>query len=419
MVNEARASIAAALVFAASLLLVADSAPLWCVAVGLSCAAWRVLTASGRIARPRPRRGTRFLLGAITALLVVAVAASFRTLNGLAAGTALLVVMGALKVLEARSRRDDAIVVGVALFLLLAAALAGQALWRLPLYLLLICGACAAFALIAHPGGALTPRAALRLAARALAMSIPLAVACFLFFPRISGQFWTLQHGSAATTGLVGRNVAGQHRRARHRIRPGVSRALRGCAAAARRAVLARPGAERFRWLHLAARRVRWVYRAAPLDMLGEPLRYRITLEPTNQRWMFALDTVAASPRRDVFLSHDRQLTAPEPITSVISYDAVSHLQTRSIGPLSTLGRNYETRLPEDRNPRALALAHEMRARAGSDAEYARAVLDWFRDQRPRVHARARASPASTRWTPRCSTRSAASAATSPPRTPP
>ncbi len=44
--------------------------------------------------------------------------------------------------------------------------------------------------------------------------------------------------------------------------------------------------------------------------MLGEPLRYRITLEPTNQRWMFALDTVAASPRRDVFLSHDRQLTA-------------------------------------------------------------------------------------------------------------
>ncbi len=116
----------------------ADSAPLWCVAIGLSCAAWRVLTATGRIARPRPRRGTRFLLGAITALLVVAVAASFRTLNGLAAGTALLVVMGALKVLESRSRRDDAIVVGVALFLLLAAALAGQALWRVPLYLLLI-----------------------------------------------------------------------------------------------------------------------------------------------------------------------------------------------------------------------------------------------------------------------------------------
>ena len=93
---------------------------------------------------------------------------SFRTLNGLAAGTALLVVMGALKLLESRSRRDDAIVIGVALFLLLAAALAGQALWRVPFYLLAAVGR-----LRRHRAGRaratqLTTRAALRLAARAL-----------------------------------------------------------------------------------------------------------------------------------------------------------------------------------------------------------------------------------------------------------
>src|SRR5688572_2640524 len=146
MVNEARANIAAALVFGASLLLVAASAPWWCIAVGLSCAAWRILTATGRIARPRPRRGMRFLLGAITALLVVAVAASFRTLNGLAAGTALLVVMGALKLVESRSRRDEGIIVGVSLFLLLASALATQSLARVPFYLLVVWGACAAIA---------------------------------------------------------------------------------------------------------------------------------------------------------------------------------------------------------------------------------------------------------------------------------
>ena len=147
MVNtHARGVIAAVLVFAASLLLVVSGAPLWCILLALACCGWRLLTVTGRVARPRPRRGLRFALGAITALLVIAVAASFRTLNGLAAGTALLVVMGALKVLEARSRRDDAIVVGVALFLLLAASLGGQSLWRVPLYLLVICGACTAFA---------------------------------------------------------------------------------------------------------------------------------------------------------------------------------------------------------------------------------------------------------------------------------
>jgi hypothetical protein len=72
------------------------------------------------------------------------VAVSFRTLNGLAAGTALLLVMGALKLMESRSRRDDGIVTGVALFMVLASALAAQSLARVPLYLLTLWGACAA-----------------------------------------------------------------------------------------------------------------------------------------------------------------------------------------------------------------------------------------------------------------------------------
>src|SRR5262245_34771009 len=104
MANNPRANIAAALVFALSVLLVASDAPAWCVAIGLAAVVWRVLVASGRITAPRRRTGMKFLLGAVTAILVVAVAATFRTLNGLSAGTALLVVMGALKVLESRAR---------------------------------------------------------------------------------------------------------------------------------------------------------------------------------------------------------------------------------------------------------------------------------------------------------------------------
>ena len=141
MTGEARAHIAAALVFAAGVLLVAGNAPAWCVAIGLAAVVWRLLLGSGRVAQPRRRPGSRFLFGAVTAALVVAVALSFRTLNGLAAGTALLVVMGALKALESRARRDDGILIGVALFLLLAAALADQALWRVPFYLLAAWGA--------------------------------------------------------------------------------------------------------------------------------------------------------------------------------------------------------------------------------------------------------------------------------------
>jgi transglutaminase-like putative cysteine protease len=379
MVNPLeRGSLAAVLVFAACVLLVSVNAPPWCVVVGLACAAWRCLTISGWMSRPKPRRGLRFLLGAVTGLLVIAVAFSFRTLNGLAAGTALLIVMGALKVLEARSRRDDAIVVAVALFLLLAGALAVQTLWRLPLYLVALWGAGVAFALIAHSGSSLTTRAALRLSARALAMSVPLAVACFAFFPRVSGQFWTLQRENMARTGLSDEMSPGaiQQLATEYEL---AFRARFESAPPARTALYWRGPVlndfDGFTW----RRNPNTNYTEPDLEFIGEPVRHRITLEPSNRPWILTLDTVTSAPRRGMRLAHDRQLTARDPVTSVTSYDAVSHLQTRSFDKLHPLGKRQETQLPLDRNPRARALALDIRARTGSDAEFARAVLDWFR----------------------------------------
>ena len=377
--TSARAHIAATLVFTASVLLIASHAPLWCSAIALASAAWRLSIGFGWLRPPRRRRGMRFLFGVITALLVAAVVASFRTINGLAAGTALLVVMGALKLIESRTRRDDGIVIGVSLFLLLAATLAAQSLWRLPLYLLILLGACAATALIAYPGAGLKARAALRLSARALAMSVPLAVACFLFFPRVAGQFWALERGGEATTGLSDEMSPGSISRLANEYDPAF-RVRFAADPPARESLYWRgPVLNSFDGYTWRRERSRF-YRAAPLEMLGAPVRYRITLEPTNQPWMFALDTVDASPRRDVYLSHDRQLSAMDRISEVVSYDAVSHLATRSPGELSTLGRRFETMLPQGRNPRAFALAHEIRARTRDDSQFARAVLDWFRD---------------------------------------
>ena len=374
----ARPQVAATLVFAASVLIVAGAAPLWCTTIALLAAAWRLGVGLGWLHAPRRRRGTRFLFGVLTALLVVAVLASFRTLNGLAAGTALLVVMGALKLIESGTRRDDGIVVGVSLFLLLAAVLATQALWRLPFYLLIVWGACAAIALIAYTGEGLRTGATLRLAGRALAMSVPLAVACFLFFPRVAGQFWALERGGQATTGLSDEMSPGSISKLANEYDPAFRVRFEGPPPPREALYWRGPVLNSFDGYTWRRERSHF-YPAAPLEMLGGPVRYRVTLEPTWQPWMFALDTVDASPRRDVYLSHDRQLASMDRISEIVSYDAVSHLETRSPGGLSTLGRRFETTLPEGRNPRAIALAHEIRSRSRDDADYARAVLDWFR----------------------------------------
>ncbi len=397
----ARSNMAATLVFAGSVLLIAGLAPLWCVCIALACALWRLAIGFGWLRAPRERRGMRFVFGTLTALLVVAVAMSFRTLNGLAAGTSLLIVMGALKLMESRTRRDDGIVIGVALFLLLAAALAAQALWRIPLYLLLIWGACAAIVIVARGNSTagIAPRAALRLSARALAMALPLSVACFLLFPRFAGQFWALERGSSAKSGLSDEMAPGSLEelvaeydpafRVRFEGEPPVHEALyfRGPVLNSFDGTTWRRDRRRF-------------YVTTPIEMLGEPVRYRVTLEPSNQPYLFALDTVARSPRRDVFLAHDRQLTAMDDVTSVVSYDAQSHLRTRTTGALSKVGRRYETMLPPDRNPRTLALARTLRAQSSSDADYARRVLQWFRTQHLEYTlAPGRGSIESTDWT--------------------
>ena len=376
----ARSTSAATLVFVASVLLIAPDAPAWCVVIALVAAAWHVLVALGHIAPVKRFAGMRFLLGAITALLVIAVAMSFRTLNGLAAGTALLLVMGALKLLESRSRRDDGIVIGVALFMLLASALAAQSLVRVPFYLLTVWGACAAIAVVADRGGALTPRAALRLSARALAMAIPLAAACFLFFPRVAGQFWALQRGEQATSGLSDEMSPGGISKLANEYDPAFRARFEGTPPPQSSLYWRGPVLNDFDGFTWRRERSKY-YPGARLGMEGDAVRYRITLEPTHRRWLFALDTVAEVSRRDVFIApQDRQLSMTETVDAPLSYDAVSYLRTRNEGPLPTLGRRHETTLPLERNPRARALALDLRARTGSDAEFAREALNWFRD---------------------------------------
>ncbi len=376
--SEGRAQIAATLVFVASVLLVIGQAPLWSIGIALACAGWRILLGMGRLGTPRRPKGWRFVFGAITGLLVFAVLFSFKTLNGLAAGTALLVVMGALKLVESRSRRDDAIVIGVALFMLLAAGLADQSLSRVPFYLLLIWGACAAMMLVAHPGTGLPVRSAMRLSARALLMAAPLAAACFLFFPRFSGQFWALPGGGGATTGLSDEMSPGAIDKLVGEYDPAFRVRFEGSAPPPEVRYWRGPvlnSFDGFTW-----RRERRNYLDTPRVMLGEAVRYRVTMEPTKRHWIFALDTVDRSPRFNVYMTADRQLVRDEPVTETLAYDASSHLETRVAGPLSTLARRYETQLPTNRNPRTLRLARELRARAAGDAAYARLVLDWFRD---------------------------------------
>ena len=382
-------------VLAAGVLLHVDQVPLWVSGVTFVLIAWR-LAAEARANTRAASLPDRVLRAVLAVALVVAIFMHFHTLTGLIPGTALLTLMTSIKLLETHNRRDQYVVVGGCVFLLLAACLERQGLARAPLYLLDVWLCCSALAAIGYSPGKGEPapaaastvssdatvpefdgRSAVMLAGRALLYSIPLAMVLFVFFPRLPGAFWSLPRTDQAETGLS------------DTMSPGSISELSASYDIAFRAKFdgdAPPPQERY-WrgpvLHdfdgyTWKRRMGATYHAQPLAYFGKAYHYRITLEPSQQNWWLSLDTVDQSPSAHTLFTYDYELVDRDPVTEPTSYNAISHTSTRSTEPLTRLGRQIETQWPMGRNPRTFQFARELRARSASDGAYIDAVLQYF-----------------------------------------
>ena len=358
--------------FAGGVLLHADRVPPWAAAIALLLIGWRLLSAHR--GGGDPGVAARALL-ALTLVAIVLV--RFHTLNGLAAGTTLLLLMAGLKLLETRAARDQFVMVAAGLFLLLAACLDRQELERAPLYVLQAWMSCAALAVIAAP--ATSARAAISLAGRALALAVPLAVLLFVFFPRLPGAFWAIPRNDLALSGLSDTMTPGSIGKLATSYDPAFRVQFLGPIP---------PPEERY-WrgpvLHgfdgQTWRRDAYDLRAAvPRAHLGTAYHYRVQLEASRQRWWFALDTPVAAPDARARLSFDDQLVGAEPLIDPASFEALSYTHTRGLQPLEAAAQHQDTALPPDRNPRTRALAASLRARAASDAAFVQAALAYLRD---------------------------------------
>jgi protein-glutamine gamma-glutamyltransferase len=356
--------------FAGGVLLHVDRMPFWATASALALITWRLLnTRSGWY----PGIGVRALLAL---LLVAVVLLRFHTLNGLAAGTTLLMLMAALKLLETRSARDQLVLLAAALFLLVAACLDREDLIRAPLYAAEAWLCCTALAVITYPRFA--ARAALRLAGRALLLALPLALLLFVFFPRLPGAFWAIPRDQLAETGLS------------DTMSPfGIGELASNYDPVFRVSFSAAPPPPEQRYwrgpvLHefdgYSWRRGYAAFHASvPLEFVGPPYRYRLALEATHRHYWFALDTPVQSPDPRVLLTYDRQLLSTEAVDVPVSYSGISYTQLRTAARLPDEQRQFDTTLPAGGNPRSRALAQQLRAQVASDSAFVAAVLDFLR----------------------------------------
>ncbi len=326
-----------------------------------------------------PPRILRFL---ILAAGFTGIVLTYHTINGLAAGTALLAIMMGMKLLETRSRRDQMLLLFIANFLVLAGLLFDQSPWTGAYLLVSVWMITAGLLAVSKTGDVLPAKLTLRLSGRMLLHSVPLMLVMFLFFPRISGPFWSMPVLRAgASTGLS------------DQMSPGEISDLSLSAEIAFRAqfagALPEPRERYWRGPVLSAfDGMRWSVvvpsgqtEADLIGFSGSEYRYRVTLEPHQKNWIFALDLPMSWDRRGITMNRDLQLISRRPIRRLTAYNVIS--QTRFSADVSMPERlaRRNLRIPADRNPRTQALARDMFAEAGHAELFISRVLQMFREQ--------------------------------------
>ena len=349
--------------------------PGWISLLIAAAVAWR--WAAERRNWPLPPRWLRVLV-AIAATL--AVLGTYRTLNGIEAGTAFLVLLAGVKLLETRGSRDLTVIVFIAYFLLYSALLRDQRLPQLP-YLLAGGVFLTAALMRVHAGSAGdSSRDVLTRTGALLLQALPLAVLLFVLFPRLPGPFWGIGTGESARTGLG------------DEMTPGDISDLSVSGEVAFRVRFAGempPPAQRY-WrgpvLHefdgRSWRRPRaQAFPSQEVTYLGEAVEYQITLEPTDRPWILALDIPAEWPEREAFRTYDFQLVAPRRLSEVSSFRLRSYPSFVAGVELPQSLRRKGLQLPEEGNPRSRALARQLAAQYGDPRAIAQAMLTMFREQ--------------------------------------
>lgn len=305
---------------------------------------------------------------------------SYGRLYGRDAALGLLLMMMCLKTLELRGRRDAHVLVLLGYFLLVTGFLYSQSI-ATAAYLVVCLWALTACLLSfqREPTRTAVP-AVLRASGLMIAQAAPLMLVLFLLFPRVNGPLWGLPLAqNAAQTGLS------------DTMSPGSVADLSLSDAVAFRVdfVAPPPPAKRLYWRGP----VMWdfdgrTWRAgealttppAVLRDVSEPLRYVVTLEPHNMRWLFALD-MPARRLEGSLLTSDHQLLALRPVRARMRYETSSWLTYRTGLEESSRNLQRALALPPGYNPRTRELALRLKQENPSARELVARSLALFREQ--------------------------------------
>ncbi len=348
----------------------------WVPVLVFAICGWRLVAAYRRHRLP-----SAWIRLPLTVLGFIGILLSYRQVSGLDAGSALLMVMVAMKMLETRGHRDRAVVIFICLFLLFAAFLREQSLWA-PLYLLAsVLMASTALLQIARVSPPMAPGPSVLAAGKILLQALPFMIVLFLLFPRVPGPFWSLpQRSGAGTTGLTDSMTPGDL--SELALSDKVAFRVRFPAGAPRAADLYWRGPVLSRFDGRTWDRPRGSFQPGSprqFDQRRGMLEYEVTLEPHQQHWLLGLETPVEWDAPRAALGASFALLSFNAVDRRLAYKARSALGGYIPSYLTQSARAANTWLPSDANPRSVAYARELRAEYLTDAALLDAILLKFR----------------------------------------
>ena len=348
--------------------------PIWVTFIFLFCCAWRLY-----VEQKRQRLPPAWLRIILSLMACIGVLASYESVSGVGPGSALLAVMAALKLLETKRRRDQFVLLFISIFLIMSSLLREQYIWSLPY---LIAGVL--FTMTAWLRMSLSSQVSVaesfKTGARLMLYALPLTLSMWVFFPRIGTPFWAVPiDTSGAIAGLS------------EQMSPGDISSLSLSNAVAFRVKFegAVPPPQQRYWRGLVLNRFNgrtWSGNEPSIDSrarrnveyLGEPVSYQVTMEATQQHWVFALDIPFEWDLDSLVMGRQQQLARMQPIDQRIAYNVISHPNFRLNNELSERARQYYASLPNNSNPRTLEFSKQLRKESPSDAAFINKVLQKF-----------------------------------------
>ncbi len=308
----------------------------------------------------------------------------YGTVVGPSGGVALLTYLSGAKLVETHTPRDRLGLLFVGFFLLVAHFLDGQSMVTAG-YMVLASLALVAGMIATQTGATASPpwRATLTLAGRLMLQALPLALLIFVLFPRMQGPLWGMPQQVAARTGLSDQMSPGD-----------ISQLILSDELAFRVEFKGTPPEPRQRYWRGP---VLWDFdgRAwrtpslprAPMPEamgIGEPVRYGLTLEPHQQRWLPLLGLPARLPDlpgNPGQLGVDLQWQVRDPIQQRLHYEVETYPEYQLEPDLPPRLRARALALPAGGNPRARELARGWLDTAANDEAIVKQALALFRAQ--------------------------------------